>query len=79
MKLHFKKVDSGFYRVETEKEHNGRKVFPLLATISKNNYGRKLWQIDIENHGRLVAGGHDCFSLAVAKQLIKENLTADKE
>ena len=75
MKLIFNKIDSGFYRVDTEKEHNGRNVYPTVATIEQNSYGRKLWQVNIEGRGRLVdSNGFDCFTLAIAKQEIKARL-----
>ena len=69
MKLLFRKVDTGFYRVETEKEHNGRKVFPCVATIEQRNDGRKLWQVNVCGKGVLQdRTGNDCFSLAIAKK-----------
>lgn len=73
--LKFIRVDQGFYRVDMEKMHNGRKVYPMYATIEQNRFGRKLWTVHIEGIGRLLDDqGYDCFTLAIAKRLIKETI-----
>lgn len=73
MTLKFNRIDDTFIRVDYEIEHNGRKAYPCFATIQKTSYGRKLWQVDIEGKGRLSDyQGNDCFSLVLAKGLVKQ-------
>ena len=74
------KIDAGFYRVDRVKQQNGRTVFVPAATIERNNFGRKLWQAQIEGRGRVLdAAGFDCFTFSAARKLVLSELNSSQE
>ena len=70
--LKFNRIDTNFVRADYAKAHNGRTVYPIFATIQQNSYGRKLWQIEINNKRFVDEQGYDCFTLTNAKRIIKD-------
>lgn len=43
--------------------------------LDRNDFGRKLWTIEVVGHGRVTDGTYDCFTLAIAKQVADKALT----
>ena len=42
--------------------------------LERNDFGRKLWTVEIVGRGRVTDGVYDCFLLAVAKEVAVEAL-----
>lgn len=42
--------------------------------LESNDFGRKLWTVEIIGRGRVTDGMFDCFPLAIAKQVAVEAL-----
>ena len=70
--LKFKKVFEGCHHV-----YRAGYACNPLATIDRNDFGRRLWTVTVEGYGRLTDGCHDCFTLAEAKELVKRHLLRD--
>jgi hypothetical protein len=39
------------------------------AIVERNDFGRKLWTVEIVGRGRATDGMFDCFAFAIAKQV----------
>jgi hypothetical protein len=44
------------------------------AILERNDFGRKLWTVEIVGRGRVTDGVFDCFAIAVAKQIATKAL-----
>ncbi len=68
MKLHWRKIFDGCWH-----GFIGDDLNPTMI-VEQNSYGRRLWTIEHNGHGRVVKGMYDCFSLKLAKQYAQERL-----
>jgi len=51
-------------------EKDGQKI----GELTQNSYGRSLWNIEINGKRILDKSGYDCFSLNIAKQIVREKI-----
>lgn len=47
------------------------------AILERNDFGRRLWSVEIVGRGRVTDGVFDCFPLAVAKEIAIKALTKE--
>ena len=43
--------------------------------VEQNDFGRKLWTVEVPGRGKIVDEGYDCFSFVLAKRVARSTLS----